>query len=138
MVREWGLSAAVGPVGYGPQGSGQNPFAGRLYAEETQRSIDQEVARLLREAEIGATKLLGDHRDILDRVVEILLERETIDGTELAAIVKSAHDRLDENASLASLAVAMTPVGAAESELLRGGHPRASCTTSCTQCATSS
>jgi cell division protease FtsH len=88
MVREWGFSAKVGPVSYGPEGpSRDNPFAGRPYAEETQRSIDQEVARLLREAEDTATSLLRGHRDTLDRVVGLLLERETIDGADLAAIV---------------------------------------------------
>jgi cell division protease FtsH len=87
MVREWGFSKEIGPIGYGPEGpSRDNPFAGRPYAEETQRAIDQEVALLLREAEVRATKLLGDHRVTLDRVVELLLERETIDGSELIAI----------------------------------------------------
>jgi cell division protease FtsH len=91
MVREWGFSAKVGPISYGPEGpSRDNPFAGRPYAEETQRSIDQEVARLLREAEDTATGLLRGHRDTLDRVVGLLLERETIDGADLAAIVGSA------------------------------------------------
>ena len=88
MVREWGFSAEVGPVGYGPEGpSRDNPFAGRPYAEETQRSIDREVAKLLREAESRATTLLRANLDTLRRVVELLLERETIDGSELAAIV---------------------------------------------------
>ena len=41
MVRKWGLSAKVGPISYGPEGpSRDNPFAGRPYAEEPQRSID--------------------------------------------------------------------------------------------------
>ena len=36
MVREWGFSAEIGPIGYGPEGpSRDNPFAGRPYAEET-------------------------------------------------------------------------------------------------------
>ena len=88
MVREWGFSAEVGPISYGPEGpSRDNPFAGRPYAEETQRSIDQEVARLLREAEDTAGKLLRGHRETLDRVIGLLLERETIDGSDLAAIV---------------------------------------------------
>jgi cell division protease FtsH len=88
MVREWGFSAKVGPISYGPEGpSRDNPFAGRPYAEETQRSIDQEVARLLREAEDTATSLLRGHRETLDRVIGLLLERETIDGFDLAAIV---------------------------------------------------
>jgi len=88
MVREWGFSAEVGPISYGPEGpSRDNPFAGRPYAEETQRSIDQEVARLLRAAEDTATTLLRGHRETLDRVIDLLLERETIDGADLAAIV---------------------------------------------------
>jgi len=87
MVREWGFSTEMGPIGYGPEGpSRDNPFAGRPYAEETQRSIDREVAGLLRDAEARATKLLQDHRDILDRVVELLLDRETINGAELAVV----------------------------------------------------
>jgi ATP-dependent Zn protease len=74
MVREWGFSAEVGPISYGPEGpSRDNPFAGRPYAEETQRSIDQEVARLLREAEDTATKLLSGHRETLDRVIACYL-----------------------------------------------------------------
>jgi cell division protease FtsH len=84
MVREWGFSSEVGPIGYGPEGpSRDNPFAGRPYAEETQRSIDQAVAGLLREAEVAATKLLREHRGMLDRVIDLLMERETIDGSEL-------------------------------------------------------
>src|ERR1700722_2839128 len=90
MVREWGFSAKVGPISYGPEGpSRDNPFAGRPYAVEKQRSIDQEVARLLREAEDAATTLLRGHRETLDRVIGLLLERETIDGSDLAAILKT-------------------------------------------------
>ena len=45
------------------------------------------MARLLREAEDTATKLLRGHHETLDRVIGLLLERETIDGSDLAAIV---------------------------------------------------
>jgi cell division protease FtsH len=87
MVREWGLSSDVGPIGYGPEGpSRDNPFAGRPYSEETQRSIDRAVAGLLRDAQVRATKLLTDHRVMLDQVIDLLLDRETIDGSELVAI----------------------------------------------------
>jgi cell division protease FtsH len=98
MVREWGFSAEVGPISYGAGGpSRDNPFQGRPYAEETQRAIDREVARLLREAETRATTLLADNRETLDRVVDLLLERETIDGSELLAIAgKSAAVRPDQ------------------------------------------
>ncbi len=110
MVREWGFSIEVGPIGYGPEGpSRDNPFAGRPYAEETQRSIDQEVARLLREAESRATKLLRERRDTLDRVVDLLLERETINGSELAAIVRMPLRHTGRERAWAARAVAMTP-----------------------------
>jgi cell division protease FtsH len=108
MVREWGFSARVGPISYGPEGpSRDNPFAGRPYAEETQRSIDQEVARLLREAEDTATTLLRGHRETLDRVIGLLLERETIDGSDLAAIV-GAPGPADREPAAQSLALTMT------------------------------
>ena len=56
MVREFGLSEAVGPVGYPSGGSvflgvGTGEFSSRPFAEQTQAAIDAEVARLLREAE---------------------------------------------------------------------------------------
>src|SRR3984957_7535548 len=112
MVREWGFSAEVGPIGYGPEGpSRDNPFAGRPYAEETQRSIDQEVANLLREAEVRATQLLRAHLEMLSRVVDLLLERETVDGSDLAAIVKMPRSQPRPESGLAPRAVAMTPAG---------------------------
>jgi cell division protease FtsH len=113
MVREWGLSPEVGPIGYGAESgpTSANPFAGRPYAEETQRSIDQEVARLLREAEATAVRLLNEHRDALDRVIGLLLERETIDGAELAAIAGVPERHAEPERIWAPRAVAMTPLG---------------------------
>jgi cell division protease FtsH len=110
MVREWGFSPELGPVGYGPEGpSRDNPFAGRPYAEQTQRSIDQEVARLLREAETRATELLREHRDTLDLVIQLLLDRETIDGSELAAIAGVPQRQAEQEQIWAPRAVAMAP-----------------------------
>jgi cell division protease FtsH len=109
MVREWGFSIEVGPIGYGPEGPNRdNPFAGRPYSEETQRSIDQEVAKLLREAEVRATQLLREHLDLLQQVVDLLLERETVDGSELAAIAGMPEHVAGIRAGAAARAVAMT------------------------------
>ena len=90
MVTEWGLSPRLGPIGYGSDGpsQGASPFgAERPYAEGTHAIIDQEVSRLLREAEERALVLLSDHRVSLDAVIAELLEKETISGEELADIV---------------------------------------------------
>jgi cell division protease FtsH len=91
MVREWGLSPRLGPIGYaggGPDYLGEGGLAGRPFAEATQRAIDEEVARLLREAEARAAELLAGHRAELYRVVDLLVERETIDGSDLMDVVR--------------------------------------------------
>jgi cell division protease FtsH len=82
MVRELGLSAELGPVGY-PAGS---PFLGGDYggphefSDDTQRAIDLEVRRLVREAEEQAIKLLQDHRPELEQLTDLLLQEETVPG----------------------------------------------------------
>jgi cell division protease FtsH len=113
MVREWGFSAEVGPIGYGPEGpSRDNPFAGRPYAEETQRAIDREVAKLLREAESRATTLLRQNLGTLARIVDLLLERETVDGSDLARIAGVPDRHARPEMVWAPRAVAMTPAEA--------------------------
>jgi cell division protease FtsH len=92
MVREFGLSDSVGPVGYPSGGSmflngGPGELSSRPFAEATQAAIDQEVARLLRQAEVRATQLLSDHRRQLDQLVDLVLEWETIDGAEVYRII---------------------------------------------------
>jgi cell division protease FtsH len=89
MVREFGLSSVLGPIGY-PQGGsvflgdGGGPgMSSRPYAEATQATIDAEVARLLRQAEERAVELLRTHRPELDSLVDLLLERETVDGSDV-------------------------------------------------------
>jgi cell division protease FtsH len=90
MVREFGMSQALGPVGFAsgsPMFLGGEEVRSRPYAEATQRVIDQEVAQLLRDAEQRATVMLGEHRDALERLTELLLERETVDGTDVDGVL---------------------------------------------------
>ena len=90
MVREFGMSAALGPLGFAsssPIYLGSEEVKSLPYAEATQRVIDEEVATLLREAEQRATVTLINHRHALDRLTELLLERETIDGTAVDDIL---------------------------------------------------
>jgi cell division protease FtsH len=87
MVREFGLSPALGPVGYAdntPAYLGTEPS--HPYSEATQSIIDTEVARLLREAEHTAIELLTTHRSALDRLTTELLEHETVDGDTVRTI----------------------------------------------------
>jgi cell division protease FtsH len=92
MVREYGLSADLGPVGYPEGGSvflgggGGQGLSSRPFAEATQARIDTDVARLLREAERQATELLRAHQPELHQLVDLLMEHETVDGAEVYRI----------------------------------------------------
>ncbi|MCQ4041286.1 ATP-dependent zinc metalloprotease FtsH [Streptantibioticus rubrisoli] len=93
MVREFGLSPELGPIGYAssnPQYLGQNneELARPPYSEQTQRVVDQEVARLLRQAEVRALGLLRDHRAALDQLADLLVARETVDGSAVLEVLR--------------------------------------------------
>jgi len=91
MVREFGMSTAIGPIGFAsdsPGYLGDDGLTGRPYAEATQRRIDDEVARLLREAEDRAVTLLRSHRPALERLMDRLVEDETVDGKVVESIAR--------------------------------------------------
>jgi cell division protease FtsH len=89
MVREFGLSSKLGPVGYPEGGSvflgggGGGGLSSRPFSESTQAVIDGEVARLVREAEQTAVTLIRTHQHDLDRLADLLVEKETVDGAEV-------------------------------------------------------
>ena len=91
MVREFGLSQAIGPVSYSSPPAGYPALsASRGYSEHTQWLVDQEVAALLTMAETRARDLLTTHRDALDRLTAALLEQETVTGDRVRAIAWAA------------------------------------------------
>ncbi|MFJ9607665.1 ATP-dependent zinc metalloprotease FtsH [Kitasatospora sp. NPDC101176] len=92
MVREFGLSLELGPVGYSsgaPQFLGDTPedLLRRPYSEQTQRAVDEAVARLLRRAEKHAVDLLREHRHHLDELAALLVAQETVDGSVVLALL---------------------------------------------------
>jgi cell division protease FtsH len=91
MVRDWGLSPRLGPIGYGDQGPGylgSGQLQSRPYSEGTQQAIDEEVSRLLSEAKGRAMDLLNANRDVLDAVVARLMDKESMSGDELREILR--------------------------------------------------
>lgn len=97
MVREWGMSDAVGPMAWSSQ---QQVFLGedlmtngREYSDETARMIDSEIGLILREQEARAKVLLEKNRAGLDLVAQTLLEQETIDGATVARLVQEGLGR---------------------------------------------
>ena len=83
MVTKWGLNEKMGPILYGEDDS-QVPGSGNAhYSEDTSREIDQEVKLILTEAYAKATKLLEEHRDVLEAMKDALMEYETIDADQV-------------------------------------------------------
>ena len=65
-------------------------MSSRPYAEATQAAIDGEVCKLLRQAEERAVNLLRTHRTELDSLVSLLLEKETVDGSDVYRLAGTA------------------------------------------------
>ncbi|MDQ4085871.1 MAG: ATP-dependent zinc metalloprotease FtsH [Actinomycetota bacterium] len=95
MVREFGFSSRLGPVSY-PAGSENHtePAFDRPYSQQTQRLVDNEVSRLLREAEEQARELLRLHREALDQLAQRLLKDETVDGSVVSDIIRDQPSRV--------------------------------------------
>ncbi|GIV80280.1 MAG: ATP-dependent zinc metalloprotease FtsH [Litorilinea sp.] len=91
MVARWGMSEAVGPVGY--RTGETHPFLGRdlalerEYSETTASLIDQEVKRLLEDAHQQAVDLLTTYRAQLDQLATALLHEETLDAARIQEIL---------------------------------------------------
>nr|WP_148300514.1 ATP-dependent zinc metalloprotease FtsH [Holophaga foetida] len=91
MVTEYGMSSKVGPLKYG--GGGQEIFLGRDFtqrsdlSEETARLIDSEVHNIVMSNYERAKRILLERRDALVRIAEALLERETLDGGDVAILM---------------------------------------------------
>jgi cell division protease FtsH len=92
MVTQWGMSERLGPIAFGERD--EQVFLGRdiaqhiEYSDRTAQLIDDEVKRIVDEAYLRAKKILEDRIDILHRMANALLERETLDSTEIKIILE--------------------------------------------------
>ncbi|HEU5142192.1 MAG TPA: AAA family ATPase, partial [Solirubrobacterales bacterium] len=91
MVMRFGMSERLGPRVFGHD-RGQ-PFLGREfsaepdYSDEIAREIDDEIRRIVESAHQTAKDILNERRAELDRISNILLERETIDAEQFIALL---------------------------------------------------
>ncbi|MDD3813003.1 MAG: ATP-dependent zinc metalloprotease FtsH [Desulfocapsaceae bacterium] len=82
MVCEWGMSDDLGPLTYGKKEEqiflGREIAQHRDFSEDTARKIDTAVKHIIDEATTQTVSLLTENRDVLTRMAEELLEKETI------------------------------------------------------------
>ena len=92
MVLDWGMGDHFSDLALGArrdqllQGGGERPE----YSELTAAKIDEEVKRILDRSFALATTALREHRDGLDRVAAVLVEREEIPGSEVVELIRAA------------------------------------------------
>ncbi len=95
MVREWGMSDRIGPMawrsGSGAVFLGEDMGRPREYSDDMAAVIDEEIERILLDAERRCRELLTTHRRGLDLVARQLLEHETIDGKEVNRLLQVAE-----------------------------------------------
>jgi len=97
MVTEWGMSEKLGPLTFGKKD--EQIFIGREiakhkdYSEKTAVDIDEEVKRIVIEAYDISKKLLTENQDLLDALASALLEKETMDGAEIDALIQEAESK---------------------------------------------
>jgi len=87
MVCEFGMSENLGPLTLGKRNGpvflGRDFHEERNYSEEVAAKIDVEIRNMVDASYDNAVRLLTENRDIMDRIVQVLLEKETISGEEL-------------------------------------------------------
>ena len=93
MVKEWGMSSAIGPVRYTDRTNQEQAFGVEMfgvhdYSEETAREIDEEVRRMIDGCYGKARELLAGNRDKLERLAEALLAFEVLDADEVRQIIE--------------------------------------------------
>ncbi len=93
MITDYGMSERFKNVTLGKSGRGyegpQEPALVREYSEDTQKYIDDEIARIMEERYKAVKDLLNKHRESLEYIAKRLLEKETVEGKEFEEIIKA-------------------------------------------------
>jgi cell division protease FtsH len=90
-VERWGMSERLGPVSIlPPEATLLFPTSGEV-SEATRRLVDEEVRRIVDSCHEEALAVLRAHRDRLEALATVLLERETIDEDEVYRIARVEH-----------------------------------------------
>jgi cell division protease FtsH len=96
MVCEWGMSRELGPMTFGRREEqvflGRDITHAKDYSEHTAVEIDREVRRIVDEAYQKARALLTEHTPLLHSLAERLLEKEVVEGAEVAEMLKAYRE----------------------------------------------
>ena len=92
MVTEWGMSDLLGPMTFGKKNEeiflGREIQSQRDYSEVTARMIDEEISKIIRNAQRVSETILNENEDLLHNMAESLLKHETIDANDIDKLLK--------------------------------------------------
>jgi cell division protease FtsH len=124
MVTEWGMSGRIGMVNVSDREEhmflGRDLFKGREVSEQTAREIDEEVRNIIEYSYSRAKEILNQNRDRLVALAEALLERETLDATEIEQIIETGSP---PPASTQSPVASLPPIKQAKLETVTNESP---------------
>jgi cell division protease FtsH len=90
LVKEYGMSS-LGPVSFGEKEEmvflGKEIGEQRNYSEKTAMAIDEEVSKFIKEAQIKAKKILTKDKKLLNKLAQVLIEKETIEREDFERII---------------------------------------------------
>ncbi len=93
MIRNWGMGDELSPLSYAKEEEhiflGREIAQHRDYSEATARKIDEEISRLIHKTYNVAKNVLEENLDVLHALADLLLEKETVLGKELDALILS-------------------------------------------------
>lgn len=102
MVTKYGMSETLGLICYGDDDDevfiGRDLAHTRGYADGTASAIDNEVKRIVDECYVKAKKIIEEHKDVLYKSAELLMEKEKISGQEFEALFENGNS--DEKAKI--------------------------------------
>ncbi len=104
MVCAWGMSEALGPLSYAQEKEqiflGREIAQHRDYSEQTAQKIDEEIESLIGDSCDRARKILNESMDILHKLAKLLLEKETVTGSELDDLIRAMRPGIELSAKI--------------------------------------
>ncbi len=106
MITEFGMSEKLGPLTFGKKGEfvflGRDIAAEKNYSEQIAYEIDREIRDIIEKCHERAKAILKENSEAVHKVVEVLLEKETMEGEELKKILEEFRKKKKEEVDKAN------------------------------------
>jgi cell division protease FtsH len=99
MICHWGMSKSFGPIVFGSDNQqnvlGRNIGKGREFSENTAAEIDKEMRKTIKFHDAKAKKLLRDNINVLQKIVDVLMKEETVEGSYILELLGQNKSKVE-------------------------------------------